>query len=403
MNICIFEDEKYINFFPLTLSRPTFELRVGRRTIRERIIQHFPKENVYLITRNYLKEVLSENVRKVSFEINKQPTLFINSRIVSPEIIKKEIDKEKKEVLFFSEDELVAAKVNNGITFYERLKNKDFGKYLKKHLNIKMFSYLWEINEYNKKAIEEDFNIVGNKLPKLININILNKSKIYVAENVEIMPGVVIDASSGPVIIDERTKLMPNCFLQGPIYLGRNCLIKPGTRIYGPSSIGNVCKVGGEIAESTFQGFSNKQHDGFIGHSYIGEWVNIGADTNNSDLKNNYKEVTVYINNKPVNTHLTFVGTFIGDHSKTAINTSINTGTVIGFSCNIFGEGFPPKFIPSFSWGGKRRFSTYKLEDAISTAEKVMSRRNVQMTSAYKKMVKEIFELTKKERVWVTE
>lgn len=398
MNICIFEDEKYIDFFPLTLSRPVFELRTGTMTIREKICRLYYGNKTFLATRPYLKDVFKKGIKKFSFDAPIGHTLFINGRVIPDKSLKNSISPEGEEKLFFVEKTLIAAWVKDGKEFWEKLKEGRIEDYKKEEITARTVEYPWDLINYNGEELEKEFKLFGNNVRTQKNVVMIGKRNIFIGEGTIIMPGTVIDAEDGPVIIDNETRVMSNTFLKGPLYIGKSCLIKAGSRIYGPTSIGDVCKVGGEVTETIFQGYSNKQHEGFIGHSYIGEWVNIGADTNNSDLKNNYKEVKVYINNKPVNTGLTFVGTFIGDHAKTAINTMLNTGTVIGFSTNIFGEGFPPKFIPSFSWGGKGRFSIYKLEDAIDTAKIVMQRRNISMTDAYKKMMEWIFEETKRER-----
>ncbi len=399
MNICIFEDEKYKNFFPLTLSRPVFELITGTTTIKQKILHFFPTENPFIKTRSYIEKIFSDKTIRTCHEISTESALFINGRLVPDESVKSSISS-SEEKLFFSNETLVAAKVGNGAEFLKRLEARDFDGLAKEEISAKTVEYPWDLLSSNASEIEGEFALFGQKIPRISNFKSLGKQGIHIDDKAIVMAGTVLDATDGPIVIDKAAIVMANSFLKGPLYIGKQSLIKAGARIYGPTSIGDVCKIGGEISSSIFQGFSNKQHDGFMGHSYIGEWVNIGADTNNSDLKNNYKEVTVYIRNKPVKTGLTFVGTFIGDHSKTAINTVINTGAIVGFFANIFGEGFPPKFVPSFCWGGKRKFSTYKLEDSIETAARVMQRRNVRISDDYKQMMKEIFALTEPERVW---
>ena len=402
MNIQIFEDEKYVNFFPLTLSRPVFELRTGTSSIREKICRYFSEENVFLSTRTYIEDVFKDGMESVSFDVPSGPTLFINGRVIPDESLRKAISVEGKERLFFSKKTLIAARINDITEFQKRNEEGRLDDYESEEITARTVEYPWDLPSSNSEEIEREFMLFGNAIYTQTKIVMLGKKNVFIGKNTIIMAGTVIDAEDGPVIIDDGTKIMSNSFLKGPLYIGKNCLIKASTRIYGPTSVGDLCKIGGEVSECIFHGCSNKQHDGFMGHSYIGQWVNIGAGTNNSNLKNNYKEVTVYINNKPVKTGLTFVGTFIGDHTKTAINTAINTGTVIGFSCNIFGEGFPSKYVPSFSWGGRRRLSVYKLEDAIETAKIVMKRRNVTMLEPYRKMMQTIFNETVRERNYGT-
>jgi UDP-N-acetylglucosamine diphosphorylase/glucosamine-1-phosphate N-acetyltransferase len=400
MNICIFEDGKFRDFYPLTLSRPVFELRSGASTLREKICRYFPKERISLAMREYLINVFSATIKNVSFSIPSAPVLFINGRILPDESLMKRIQVLKEGEILLSDSTLIAAHVRNGEDFYKKVWEGDLTEFREKETDARTVSFPWDLLTNTATEIEREFPHFGKKWTKKhkSTLTLLGEDGIHIGENVDIMDGSVLDARNGPVIIETGTVIEPHCYLKGPLFIGERSLIKGGARIYGPTSLGNVTKVGGEIGECIFQGYSNKQHDGFLGHSYIGEWVNIGAGTCNSDLKNNYKEITVYINNKPVDTGLRFFGSIMGDHSKTAINTSLNTGTVMGFSVNIFGEGFPPKFIPSFSWGGKRKFITYKLNDSIDTAEKVMKRRGVSISEPYKKMMKVIFETTKEMR-----
>jgi len=227
---------------------------------------------------------------------------------------------------------------------------------------------------------------------------ILNKDNVIIEEGAEIKPGVVLDAEEGPIYIGKNAKIMPNATIIGPAYIGDNTSIKIGAKIYENTSIGEYCKIGGEVEGSVIHSYSNKQHDGFLGHSYIMQWVNLGADTNNSDLKNNYGSVKVYINDKLIDSGSMFVGLFMGDHSKSSINTMFNTGSVIGVSCNIFGEGFPPKYVPSFCWGGKDTFTTYDIEKAIDVAKRVMKRRYKDFTEIEENLFRTTFLITQDER-----
>ena len=217
---------------------------------------------------------------------------------------------------------------------------------------------------------------------------ILNPYNIWIGKDAKIKPGVIIDASDGPVILDENALIMPNAVLVGPVYLGKNSMIKVGAKIYKGTSIGPVCKVGGEVEETIFQAYSNKQHDGFLGHSYIGEWVNIGAGTTNSDLKNNYRNVEVYFypSGKKVDSESKFVGTFIGDHTKTGINSTINTGTVVGVGCNLFGRELIKDFIPSFRWGEGSELTEYQEDKFLETVKIVKQRRNLKLTKNEKEL-----------------
>lgn len=393
MNICIFEDAKYKNLHPLTLSRPVWELRTGARTLRQKLSSLFGAERTFLLTRDYLEDVAREGDATVSFDIPPEPLLFVNGRMLADPQLAGTVGS-AREKLFYSGEDLAAAQVPDGAAFAERLESGDLEGYRSEPIEARLIEYPWQLIEHNGAEIEKEFPLFGADEESKTEATLLHADRIHIGKNVVILPGTVIDAGEGPVIIEDEVKVLAGCYLKGPLFIGEKSLIKAGARLYGPCSIGSTCKIGGEVTGTVFHGYANKQHDGFMGHSYIGEWVNIGAGTNNSDLKNNYGPVTVPINNEPTATGLTFVGTFMGDHSKTAINTSINTGTVIGFSVNLFGEGFPPKFVPSFSWGGKRKFMTFKLQDAVRTAQIVMERRNRSMSEAYRNMMSAIFEKT---------
>ncbi len=229
-------------------------------------------------------------------------------------------------------------------------------------------------------------------------VNFVNPDEIFIRQNVTVKPGVVIDATNGPVYIDDDVFIYPNAVIEGPVYIGKDSKIKIGASIYENVSIGSNCKIGGEVEDAIILPYTNKQHAGFIGHSYLGSWVNLGADTNCSDLKNNYSTIKVKLNNETIDTGTQFLGVIIGDHSKSAINTMFNTGTIIGMSSNIFGAGFPEKYIPSFSWGGADGLTTYELNKSIQTAKIVFGRRNKEFTTGDEKLLETVFNLTKEER-----
>jgi UDP-N-acetylglucosamine diphosphorylase/glucosamine-1-phosphate N-acetyltransferase len=204
---------------------------------------------------------------------------------------------------------------------------------------------------------------------------------IYVADKISLAPGVVLDASEGPIFLGEQVKIMPNAVIMGPAAIGKGSLVKIGAKIYGGTSIGPFCKVGGEIEGTIIQGYSNKQHEGFLGHAYIGEWCNIGAGTENSDLKNNYTQVKVQIGDKRVNSGKLKVGLFMGDHCKTGINTTFNTGSVMGVASMAFGAGFQPQYIPSFHWSDGGKLKKADLDSTIETSKVVMSRRGIEISA----------------------
>ena len=247
------------------------------------------------------------------------------------------------------------------------------------------FARPWHMFQQCGKAIEHDFKLLteGRRSERLgaLNTVVGDPSLIFLEE------GAVVEASTlntrgGPIYIGKGAEVMEGCLLRGPIVLGDHAQLKMGAKIYGPSAFGPESRVGGEVSNSVILGYSNKGHDGFMGNSVLGEWCNLGADTNTSNLKNTYGNVQVwsYADRKQVETGLQFCGLLMGDHSKSGINTMFNTGTVVGVAANIFGSGFPPKHIPGFSWGGAEGFETYDVERALSTARRVMERRSIPMT-----------------------
>jgi len=412
MNIAIYEDKKTENFFPLTYLRPVYDLRCGILTLREKIELQFPGAEFILRVRNFLFDKSKENYP--DYQVNDfsgaDSILFINGRILAdadlPELLQTDADN----VLFYCNDEIVAAKTN--VSDYEDfffllindLENDSFGYFDKIKIDVQMIEYPWDLVRNNGDEIAKDFQTLVDGSRPLINGNVYdgahlpNMGNIFIGENSEIKPGVVLDAENGPIYIGKNVVVFPNAVIEGPCFIGDNSKIKIGAKIYENVSIGEVCKVGGEVEETIIHSYSNKQHDGFLGHSYLGSWVNLGAGTNNSDLKNNYGSVKVTINDKEIDSGSMFVGLTMGDYAKSGINTMFNTGTVVGVCSNIFGSGFPEKYIPSFAWGGAEGFEAYNLEKAIEAAKKVMQRRNVEFTKADEKLLRFIFDFTSEER-----
>ncbi len=276
----------------------------------------------------------------------------------------------------------------------------DFSDLEQQEIDTKLINYPWDLVSNNGDQLVTDFNLLTDGNSKKLGdihkeVTLLNPSQIHISEGAKLAPGVVIDAESGPVYIDKNVKILPNAVIEGPAFIGSDSLIKIGAKIYENTSIGEVCKVGGEVEESIIHAYSNKQHEGFLGHAYLGMWVNIGADTNNSDLKNDYGNVSVYVNGELIDTGSMFVGLTMGDHSKTGINAMFNTGSNIGVSCNLYGSGIQPKSVPSFSWGSTEEgFSTYRIEKAIEVARRVMTRRKVKFTEVEEQLFRSVFELS---------
>jgi len=252
---------------------------------------------------------------------------------------------------------------------------------------------LWDLLILNSYEIEKDIPLTGLKAvsetESKLEANITDPQNTFVADNVEIESGVQILSKDGPVVIMEGAHIESGSILRGPVVIGKGATVKMMARIYGGTTIGPVCKVGGEVSNCIFHSYSNKAHDGFVGNSIFGQWVNLGADTNTSNLKNNYSTVRItdWNTKKEVETEAQFLGTIMGDHSKTAINTMLNTGTICGVSSNIFMSGFPPKYIPSFSWVGSEEYGVYEFDKAVEAMKAMMKRRDIELTEAYKKMM----------------
>lgn len=256
----------------------------------------------------------------------------------------------------------------------------------------------------NDTALRDDFIqlTAGRRSAPLSKTNhVIGDGAIFIEEGAS-MECAILNTHGGPIYIGKNAEVMESCVIRGPFALGEGSQLKIGAKIYGPTTIGPACRVGGEVNNSVIFGFSNKAHDGFLGNSVIGEWCNLGADSNNSNLKNNYSNVKMwsYEEEAFVNTGLQFCGLVMADHSKCSINTMFNTGTVVGVSANIFGTGFPPKFIPSFSWGGSEGFSTYRVEEAMETAARVYERRKLSFNEPEQTIFRHLFEITTKYRSW---
>jgi len=389
MNYILFDGPFRNNLLPFTYTRPVADIRVGILTIRE-------KWEAYLgsTTTTVTEDYLSEKYPMVELEEN----IMINaSYLPNYEIVEMIKSLEKNQAIFIEE---------NIIAFYtnEAQDDIDFSTYEALEFNddIIKIENTWDIFAKNGDAIQEDFNfLTKDKKSKPIpsSNNVIASENIFLEEGAK-LEFTTLNASSGPIYIGKDAEIMEGSIVRGPLALCDNATIKLGAKIYGPTTIGPFSKVGGEVNNSVLFAYSNKGHDGFLGNSVIGEWCNLGADTNNSNLKNNYAEVRLwdYQTESFAKTGLQFCGLMMGDHSKCGINTMFNTGTVVGVSANIFGSGFPRNFIPSFSWGGHGGFTTYLTKKAFEVATVVMSRRNVEFTKQEEEILLHVFEETKKFR-----
>ena len=389
MNYILFDGPFRNNLLPFTYTRPVADMRVGILTIRE-------KWEAYLdsTTTTVTADYLSEKYPMVEMEEN----IMINaSYLPNFELVEMIKNLEKNQAIFNDEDI---------IAFYtkEAQEDIDFSTYEALEFNddILRIENTWDIFSKNGEAIQEDFNLITkNRKSKPIpsSNNVIAPENIFIEEGAT-LEFTTLNASNGPIYIGKNTEIMEGSLVRGPLALCEGAAIKLGTKIYGPTTIGPYSKVGGEVNNSVLFAFSNKGHDGFLGNSVIGEWCNLGADTNNSNLKNNYAEVRLwdYQTESFARTGLQFCGLMMGDHSKCGINTMFNTGTVVGVSSNIFGSGFPRNFVPSFSWGGHGGFTTYLTSKAFEVAKVVMARRHIEFSEQDAAILLHVFEETKKYR-----
>lgn len=383
----LFEDEHFVNLLPLVYFRPVWELRCGITTLAEKL-KGDPQAEWRQLPRTYLDRDGRDHAWLKALPENLE-LLLVNGRWLADAETARAI-----EALSTAADYRV---LTNGKTLLalrcsaaEVRGHLDKGvlnsrsllkKFPARTIDATVINYIWEAVSRNGEQIVRDWESLGRPAEKsgkiYDGVHLVEPQKIHIAAGAVLKPGVVVDAEAGPVWIDRDVTVMANAVLEGPLYIGPGSTIKIAAKIYENTTIGPVCKVGGEVEGCIIHGYSNKQHDGFLGHAYLGEWVNLGADTNNSDLKNNYGNVTVQLNGHSIDTRERFVGLMMGDHSKTGINCMLNTGTIVGVSCNIYGAGLPPKFVPSFSWGSAEGLSRYNFEKAKALAATVMGRRKV--------------------------
>ena len=366
MNYILFDGPSRNNLLPLTYTRPVAEIRVGVLTIREKW-ETFLHSTITSITEDYL----SYKFPMVEFDEN----IFINASFLpNPELVKL-ISNLKPNESINSGDNLIAFYSNQS---QEEIDLDSFTK-IDFTTSLMQITCLTDIFKINSLAIKADYDLITNKRisSKISSTNnLIHPENIFIEDGVS-MEFVTLNATDGPIYIAKDCEIMEGSLIRGPFALCENSILKLGSKIYGGTTIGPYCKIGGEVTNSVVFGYSNKGHDGYLGNSLIGEWCNLGADTNTSNLKNNYADVKIwnYEEDKFLTTGEQFCGLIMGDHSKSAINTMFNTGTIVGVCSNIFGSGFPRNFIPSFSWGGNKGFAEYNIDKVFEVNSKVMKRK----------------------------
>ena len=364
MKIILADFEAHLRFAPLSLTRPIGDIRLGLFTNLERWSILLPDDHIGFQSESYLRDEFEE---------------LNDGKIVNACIIPNE---DFVASIVYLEDNCRLMLGNNTMAISGTGKNI---------INYKgetpiLINHRWELLSVNAAAISNDIDLIKEsiayqKIPKDV-IVIGPKDSIYIEEGA-ILSSCTLNSKEGPIYISNGAEVMEGALIRGPFALCENAVVKMGAKIYGASTIGPFCKVGGELSNVIFQSYSNKGHDGFLGNSYIGEWCNLGADTNVSNLKNNYDSVSSYCYEKKeeINTGLQFLGLFMGDHSKTGINSMFNTGAVVGVSCNLYGAGFFPKHTLSFSWGEPNALEPFRIEKSLEYANKMMERRSEKLSA----------------------
>ncbi len=396
-NVILFDSDTREQLLPLTFTRPVCELRVGILTIREKW-EKWLSAKVSYITQDYLADKYPINISENNF--------VINGSVLPSERLCRLINQLEENEALLQDGELIAARLNEE-QFDHLMRDEDIEELEGFDVETTPFikiSTLSDIFNLNGIAIQEDFNLLteGRESQPISDTNSVVGSEHIFIEEGAVIEGAFLNASTGPIYIGKHAEIMEGAMIRGPLALCDHSLIKMGAKIYGATTIGPHSKAGGEVSNSVLTGYSNKSHEGYLGNSVLGEWCNIGADTNNSNLKNNYTEVKVwsYVAERFLDTGLQRFGLIMGDHSKCGINTMFNTGTLAGVSANIYGAGFPRTFIPSYSWGGPQGFTTYQVEKALETAKIVMERRNISLDEKDIKILENVFSQTGKWRRW---
>ena len=389
MNYILFDGPARNALLPFTFTRPVADILVGIMTIRQKWELHLGSTTTTLT-----EEYLSDKYPMVELEGN----VMINASFLPNAILAELVSNLEPNQAIFKKDEIIA--------FYtsENQEEVDFDTYeiIEYNDDCITIENTWDIFSKNDVAIREDFELLtqdrrSQPIPK--SVNVIAPENVFIEEGAK-LEYVTLNASSGPIYIGRDAEIMEGSVIRGPFALCDNAQVKMASKIYGATTVGPYSRVGGEVKNVVIFAYSNKGHDGYLGDSVLGEWCNIGADSNNSNLKNNYEEVRLwsYQTEGFAKTGLQFCGLMMGDHSKCGINTMFNTGTVVGVSANIFGSGFPRNFVPSFSWGGASGFTTYLTKKAFETAKLVMARRNIVFDEKEAAILEHVFEITKKYR-----
>ncbi len=424
MVLCLFEDNRVAPLRPLVSTRAAYALRLGMRSLLETTRDAFTPDALHLHARRTMAaQTAHEYGRRVNEAPPAENVLFVNGRYVAapgPVLsrLQRAADTGEPSRAFVQDGAVVAAwlrevpaPLREAVATGDALTAAHFeGVPTEEVDGATLVGRLWHLLDVLHPALRRDFEAHVTDLPAhsiheraaAVHPSAigLHDAHIYLAPTATVRPGAILDAEPGPIYIDKQATVMEQAVIRGPAYIGPKAQVKRGADLSGVA-IGFWSKVGGEVHDSVIHSLSNKSHAGFLGHAYLGRWCNLGADTNNSNLKNDYGPVSLYnvATGQYESTERQFVGLFIGDHAKTGINVMLNTGTVIGTFCNVYGAGLPPRYLPSFSWGSARGgFTTYRLDKALRVAEAVMARRDRTLSDAERALLTHVFEKTQPER-----
>jgi UDP-N-acetylglucosamine diphosphorylase/glucosamine-1-phosphate N-acetyltransferase len=389
----LFDDQTRDHLLPFTFIRPVSEIRIGILTIREKWEKWTGEEFSYF-TQEYLR-------KKFPMVIGEE-NILINGSVTPNRDLVDEIAALACGEVLMKDNLLVAGCFDRSLLDNSGLIIPDTYSRRQVKANFLRISRPWHIFQLNKEELASDFCMITagrRSIPLSQTNNLIHPEQVFVEEGAQ-LEYATINASPGPVYIGKNTTIMEGALIRGSFALCEGAIIKMGAKIYGPTTVGPFSRAGGEITNSVFFSYSNKVHEGYVGNSVIGDWCNIGANSNTSNLKNNYSLVKLwsYVTGKVEDTGMQFCGLFMGDYSKCGISTMFNTGTVVGVFSNIYGAGYPGNFIPSFSWGGAAGFETYRLSKAFETIEKGMTHRNMKLSEIDKQIINHIFILTNRYR-----
>ncbi len=410
MIIRLFEDPSS-DLRPLSHCRPHHDLRCGMLTPLERTRALFPGAVIEAHVRDHLRD-LSAVHHGLSAPAGPEADLHLNAAaLIGPDTAAAVRTFCVQDAVFVTTGGDVVAVSTATPAFRDAaaaaMEAGTMGTLVDKADVVEMAAvvvhHAWDLIRYNTAMLESDARrhlpgCVASDATVARSAELEEPRRISIGPRAVISAGVVIDATDGPVIIGEDVRIMPQAVILGPACIGRGSVVKVGAKIYGSTSIGPVCKVGGEVEGSILHSYANKQHEGFLGHAYLAPWTNLGADTNTSDLKNTYSPVAMTIEGTQHQTGMQFLGLVMADHSKTGINTMLNTGTCIGVGCNVFGAGFPDKYLPSFTWGGSDGVEEYDFDRFLATARTVMGRRSIELDDIDAALLRHVYTITAHQR-----